>query len=437
MTILLLLGFSSGTPLLLTKDTFKIWMANEKVPVELIGLTSVVGLPYALKFLWSPAMDRYVPPFLGRRRGWLLISQITLIVAIVAMAFGNPDINSRASLIVVGFFALLVAFSSASQDIVADAYRTEALERDEYGIGTGYFVTGYRIGLLVSGTLALILVGVLARAGETRFAFSPEYATHLSWRLVYVLMAATILVGVMTTVYAPEPRVNVRPPQTFGEAVIMPFKEFLGRNAALEILLFISVYKLGTVAATTMAPPFVVELGFSREEIGAIYSGIGIAATILGFLTGGAIIMRVGLRRSLLIFGALQGASLLLFFFLARQGRSRPLLIASIAAVNLCIGMGTAAYTAFLMSLCNKRFTATQYALFTGLMALNLVIIGSLSGFVAKILGAGAKGAPTVSMLGWERYFLVCAACAVPGLLMLLRYKAWRVVGERESREAL
>ncbi|HEV2912296.1 MAG TPA: MFS transporter [Pyrinomonadaceae bacterium] len=435
MTVILLLGFSSGAPLLLTKDTFKVWMATEKVPVELIGLSSVVGLPYAFKFLWSPVMDRYVPPFLGRRRGWLLISQVALIFAISAMAFGSPDINSRPSLIALGLLAMMVAFSSASQDIVADAYRTEALDRDEYGIGTGYFVTGYRVGLLVSGTLAIILVGALARISETRFALSPEDAGRLSWRLVYLLMTTTILVGVIATLYAPEPEIGIRPPQTFGEAVILPFKEFLSRRSAFEILLFIFIYKLGTVAATTMAPAFVVELGFSKEEIGAIYNGTGMAATIVGFLAGGAIILRTGLRRALILTGALQGASLLLFFFLARAGRSPSLLLAVIPSVNLCIGMGTASYTAFLMSLCNKRFTATQYALFTSLMALNLIVIGSLSGFMAKSLGAGAKDSAVVSMSGWERYFLVCAACAVPGLMLLLRYKAWRVGEATASRE--
>jgi MFS transporter, PAT family, beta-lactamase induction signal transducer AmpG len=433
MTIIFLLGFSSGLPLLLTKDTFKVWLASElgSENVHLVGLASLVGIPYAWKFLWSPVMDRYIPPFGGRRRGWILISQSALIIAISAMAFGNPNIASRTSLIVLGFLALLVAFSSASQDIVVDAYRTEILSREEFGAGAGYSIIGYRIGMLVSGSLALILAGQMAYIIGNRFSWNPEYASNLSWRLVYLLMAATMLIGIIATLLAPEPQVDAKPPQTFSEAVILPFTEFLSRKGAFEILLFILIYKLGTTLAIMMAPSFIVALGFTKEEIGTIYGGLGIMASILGYLIGGAIMLRIRLRDALWAFGILQGASIFLLFFLAQVGHNRLMMIISILGLYLFVGMATVAYAAFLMSLCNVRFTATQYALFTSLMALNVIIIGSLSGFLAKSLGVGDN--PLVSKVGWERYFLICVLCTIPALLMLLRYKAWRTTEERKD----
>jgi MFS transporter, PAT family, beta-lactamase induction signal transducer AmpG len=390
MAVVLFMGFSSGIPLGLTGGTLQAWMASENVDLTVIGVFSLVGLPYSLKFFWSPLMDRSVPPFLGRRRGWVLITQICLILAISALAFSNPVTAPGA----LATMAVLVAFFSASQDIVIDAYRTEVLKPEELGAGSGVYIMGYRIAMLVSGALALIL------------------ADHLPWRVVYLIMASVMLIGVITTILAPEPKTDAKPPKTLSEAVARPVIEFFKRRGVFEILIFILIYKLDVVMAMAMTTPFMLQIGFTKTDIGAVTKGFGMVATIIGTLTGGALMTRLGLYRSLWLFGILQGLSGLSFTLLAHLGHHYPMMVTAITVENFCSGMGTAAYSAFLMSLCNKRFTATQYALLSSLMALSRVIAGTPTGYLAKTIG-------------WEHYFLIATFIAIPGLLMLTRYQTW------------
>jgi len=391
----LLLGFSSGIPLALTGTTLQAWMASEGVDLAVIGVFSLVGLPYAVKYLWAPVMDRFVPPFLGRRRGWMLVTQAALALAVGAMAFSEP----KAAPGLLAALSLLVAFFSASQDIVVDAWRTEVLSPEELGPGAGVHILGYRVAMLTSGAIALIL------------------ADRIPWRLVYLLMAGSLAVGIAASLLAPEPEIQGKPPRTLKEAVVDPFIEFFARPGAVLILLFVVFYKLDVVMALALNTPFLLELGFTKTDIGAVTKGLGMAATIVGTLAGGAVVARSGMKASLWIFGVLQSVSTLSFLVLARLGHHYPMMVAAIGIENLCSGMGTAAYAAFLMSLCDKRFTATQYALLTSLMAVTRVVAGAPSGVLAKAYG-------------WETYFLVSALAAIPGLLLLLRYDQWKGAGQ-------
>jgi len=399
MPLMLVLGFASGMPLALTGATLSAWMVAEGVDIKTIGLYSLVGLPYAFKFLWSPLMDRFVPPFLGRRRGWMIVTQLALILTISTMGFFNP-----ASMpLLIAAIALALAFFSASQDIVLDAYRTEYLKPEERGAGVGVWIMGYRIALLVSGAVALIL------------------SDHLSWKMVYFIMGLFMVIGCIATLVAPEPlRTNpaaerIEPPRSLYEAAVAPFVEFFKRPGSLEILLFIILYKLGDIAAAQMTTPYILKyIGFSRTELGTIYKGFGMAATIAGALIGGAIMSRWPLKRSLFVFGVLQGISILTFILLEFTGRQIWALAVVIGIENFCGGMGTSAYTAFLMGLCNKKFTATQYALLSSLMAVGRYVTGAPTGYLAEAVG-------------WVMFFVICTAVALPGLLLLLRYNKWAV----------
>ncbi len=365
-------------------------MASENVDLTVIGVFSLVGLPYTIKYLWSPVMDRFVPPFLGRRRGWMLVTQVALFLVIAAMAYSEPKANPG----MLALLSLLVAFCSASQDIVVDAWRTEVLLPEELGPGAGVHILGYRVAMLTSGAIALIL------------------ADRMPWRVVYLLMAGSLAVGICASLLAPEPSIPGKPPATLKEAVVKPFLEFFGRPGAVGLLLFIVFYKLDVVMATSLTTPFLLEIGFTKTDIGAVTKGFGMISTIAGTLAGGAVVARSGMKASLWIFGILQSVSTLSFLALARLGHHYPMMVAAIGIENLCSGMGTAAYAAFLMSLCDKRFTATQYALLTSLMAVTRVVVGAPTGFMVKTLG-------------WESYFIVCALAALPGLLLLTRYDRW------------
>ena len=397
MLLMLVLGFASGMPLALTSSTLAAWMVTEGVDIKTIGIFSLVGLPYAFKFLWSPLLDRFLPPFLGRRRGWMLITQGALIATIATLGFFSPASQP----LIVAFWAVALAFFSASQDIVLDAYRTEYLAPEERGAGAGIWIMGYRLAILVSGALALIM------------------SDHISWRSVYVIMGLVMLVGVAATFLCPDPeagrplRHDAAPPQSLREAVLQPFVEFFKRPGAVEILLFVILYKLGDVAAAQMTTPYILQhIGFSRTELGTIFKGFGMAATILGGIVGGALMTKWDLRRSLLVFGVLQGVSTISFVLLEFTGRQIWALSTVIGIENICGGMGTAAYTALLMGLCNTRFTATQYALLSSLMAVSRYVTGAPTGFL-------------VVAVGWIWFFVICTALAAPGLLLLIRYRKW------------
>ena len=392
MAVVLLQGFVCGIPLALTFATLQAWMATEKVDLTLIGIFSLVGLPYTVKFLWAPLMDRYVPPFLGRRRGWILVCQVALMISISALAFSQPAQAPG----VVAVLALLVAFCSSSQDIVVDAYRTEILSQEEFGVGSSLYVMGYRIAMLVSGGGALIL------------------SDHMSFRAVYLIMASTMLLGVFTTLIAPEPEVRAAPPKSIHEAFILPLVEYFKRRGAIETLLFLIVYKLDSNLTVAMTTPFMLSIGFSKTDIGAVVKGGGTIATVLGAIVGGGMMVKLGLRRSLWIFGISQAIAGLTYMILAHLGHNYPFMVAAITTENFFSGMGIAAQSALMMSLCDKRFTATQYSLLASFMGLSRYVAGAPSGWLAKTFG-------------WEHYFLICALAGIPGLLMLLRLKAWKM----------
>jgi PAT family beta-lactamase induction signal transducer AmpG len=391
MLVVLFLGFSSGIPLALVGGTLQAWMASVKVDLTLIGVFSLVGLPYTLKFLWAPMMDRYVPPFLGRRRGWIIMSQIALIVSLVGMSFCDP-VQAPA---VLAILALLVAFSSASQDIVIDAYKTELLDKKEFGIGAATANLGYRLAMLFSGAFALIL------------------SDHLPWNLVYLIMAGSIGIGIVTAFFAPEPETSsTKVPKTLKEAVVDPFIDFFKRKKVFDLIAFIVFYKMDVVVAVALMTPFMMELGFTKTDIGAVTKGFGLIATLVGTFAGGVWLSRIGIKRSLWLFGILQGISGICFYLLAKMGHNYPMMVGTIAAENFFSGMGNAAYVAFLMSLCNPKFTATQYALLTSLMALTRTVAGAPTGWLAKTVG-------------WDSYFVISILLMIPGLLLLTRYDAW------------
>lgn len=397
MLIVFLMGFSSGVPLLLIGSTLKAWMTDLKMDLTTIGFFSLVGLPYTLKFLWAPFLDRFTIPGIGRRRGWALTAQVALIASLAALAYADPSGSTG----MVGALALLIAFLSASQDIVLDAYRREILSNEELGLGSSLFVNGYRLAMLFAGAFALYL------------------ADAMPWRSVYLMMAATMLVGIATVLFSPEPRIDLPPPQTMREAVIGPFVDFFHRSGAWIILAFILLYKVGDSMAAEMTMPLYLHLGYTKTEIGVIVKGIGFWATIGGGLFGGMLMLKLGIFRSLWIFGALQVVSTLGFSVLAMVGVNFPVLGAVIGFENLSGGMGTAAYSAYMASLTSKRFTATQYALLSSLMGVPRVIMGAPTGWMAK-------------HMGWPAFFVFCTVIALPGLLLLLRIAPWNGRGTSE-----
>ncbi|MBC8393473.1 MAG: AmpG family muropeptide MFS transporter [Deltaproteobacteria bacterium] len=398
MLVSLLMGFACGLPLLLTITVLQAWMKEEGVDLTVIGLMALVGLPYTLKFLWAPFLDRFTLPFLGRRRGWLLVAQIALIFSIAGLGFTDP----RHSPLQVAFVAFLVTFFSASQDIVVDAYRREDLSDEELGLGSSLYINGYRVGMLLASGGGLIM------------------ADSIPFSMVYMIMAACMLPGVLTTLLTPEPELSFGTPKNLREAVIDPLVEYFSRQGALWILAFILFYKIGDTMAAAMTTPFYLDIGFSKTEIGAVVKLFGFWATIVGSMVGGVLMLHLGINRSLWVFGFLQAISTAGFVILARIGYNVPALSAVIAFENLSGGMGTAAYAAFMASITNKKFTATQYALLTSLMGIPRVIASAPTGFLAK-------------HIGWEGFFVACTLIAIPGMLLLLKFAPWKPKDERKQ----
>lgn len=401
IAVVLLLGFASGLPLALTSGTLQAWMAVEGVDLTTIGIFTLVGLPYTWKFLWSPFMDRFVPPWLGRRRGWILATQVGLMLGIAAMGASSPTHAALA----LAALAVLVAFTSASQDIVFDAYRTDILRERERGVGAAVSVLGYRIAMLVSGAMALIL------------------SDHVGWRFTYWLMAGLMMVGVLATLWGPEPDNEIVPPRSLAEAVWAPLTEFLSRRGAWLLLLLIILYKIGDAFAGSLSTAFLIRgVGFSATEVGTINKGMGLFATIIGVMFGGTLMIRLGLFRSLLLFGILQAVSNLTFMWLAASGKNYAIMVFAVATENLCGGMGTAAFVALLMALCNHRYTATQFALLSALAAVGRVYVGPASGYV-------------VDALGWASFFFITFLAALPGIALLWRLRT-EVGGLERERAA-
>ena len=404
MAALILLGFSSGLPLFLTSKTLQAWMTVEKVDLTAIGLFSLVGVPYSLKFLWSPLLDWFTLPFLGRRRGWLITLQIGLLIAIACMSLQQP----KQALQFLAINAVVIAFLSATQDIAADAYRTDVLDPLEMGAGAAVFVLGYRIALLLTGSLALIL------------------ADRIAWSSVYLLLSVGMGIGIIATLFAPEPK-EISPPDSLRAAVILPFREFIERQGvfhAILTLLFIVLYKLGDSFVNNMSTPFLLQTGFTQTDIGALQGGMGLIATIVGTLAGGAILSKIGLNRSLWVFGALQAVSNLAYLVLAQVGKNYQVLVLTINIENFCAGLGTAAFVAFLMNMCNQRYSATQYALLSSFMAVSRDILVAPAGSLAK-------------STGWPLFFIISIFAAVPGLLLLPLFAPWNPKALAATRPGL
>jgi len=393
-TSLLLLGFASGLPLVLTDSTLKVWVQDAGISIQTIGFLSLVQLPYNLKFLWAPLLDRYVPPFLGRRRGWLILTQVLLVVALGALAFADP----RGRLSLMAALAFGVAFLSASQDIASDAWRTEILPKADQGTGITTHIAAYRIAILVASAGAL---GLADLAG---------------WRVTYLTMAGCMLLGPIGTLLAREPEA-VKLPRTLKAAVMEPFQNFMSRDGAGLALLFIVLYKLGDQLASSLTPNFLRSLGFTKTAIGSVTKGVGLPALIVGGYLGGWLMRRWPLRKSLFIFGLVQILAILALLIPAALGPRIPTLVLAIGLENLGFGMGVAAYMTLIMRLCDLRFTGTQFSLLTSLAALPRTLIAAPAGFAAV-------------SYGWPGYFVLCALAAIPGLLLLALYERW---GPREE----
>lgn len=385
----ILLAFSSGLPLTLSGSTLQAWFTVSGIAITTIGALSLIGQPYVYKFLWAPLLDRYYPRFLGRRRGWIFIFQFGIAATLAAMAFCNPKINP----VLLGGLALLLAFFSASQDVAIDAYRTDLLEPAERGLGATITVFGYRIALLVSGGLALVL------------------ADEIGWRYTYLLMSGLMLIEMVITGRLPNPIVTARPPKTLLKSVIEPFKQFWSQESGGLLLLFILVYKLSDVIALSLSTVFLIRgLGFSLTAVGLLYKSVGLAASLLGSLVGGVAVSGIGLYRCLLVFGILQGLSNLLFALLAIVGKSYGLMVGAIFIESFCGSLSSVAMVVYAMSLCDPRYTATQYALLTAFGAIPLVFIGPLAGWM-------------VQWLGWVNFFISSVFFTIPGLWILLLLK--------------
>lgn len=385
MLIAALMGFASGLPLLLTGSVLQAWLRESRVDLTSIGLFALVGLPYTLKFLWSPLFDRYALPLLGRRRGWLALMQACLAVALFGLSFSHP---APGSLLGVSIAALLVAFFSASQDIVIDAYRRESLSDLELGFGSAMYVNGYRIGMLLAGGGGLML------------------ADLMTFAQTYQLLALVMTSSILITLIAREPPLPEGRPATLAEAVILPFRDYFARNGAWLALAFILFYKLGDTLASAMTTPFYLDLGYSKTEIGAVVKLFGFWATLAGATLGGLWILRIGLGRALWWFGLGQMVSTAGFIVLASVQPTVAALASVVAIENFTGGLGTAAFVGFMGSLTDRRFTATQYALLSSLMGVPRVLASAPTGWFAQ-------------ELGWPGFFLMCVLVAIPGLLLL------------------
>jgi len=393
LLVCIFLGFSSGLPLFILYNLLSAWLKSEGVDLKAIWLFALVGIPYTWKFLWSPAMDRFQLPFLGRRRGWMIATQIAVMLAVMLMGQFNPSTE----IWTVVFLAAIVAFFSASQDIVIDAHRREWLTEEQMGSGTALFVNAYKLSTLVPGSLSLILSDII------------------TWDWVFFITGLFMLPGILTTLLVSEPRMYGPAPKTLREAVVEPFNEFVNRRGwchALFILAFIFLYKLGDSMATALATPFYLELGFTRTEIGLVAKNAGLWASILGGILGAYWMLKTGVNRGLWIFGVFQALATLGFVILAQTGADLWVLTWVIGFEAITVGLGTAAFTAYIALETNPRFTATQFALFTSLSAVPRTFINALTGYIVEVTG-------------WTNFFILCFALAIPGLLLLPKIAPW------------
>ena len=410
MLICIFTGFASGMPLYILISLVPAWLRSEGVGLKEIGFFALIGLPYTWKFFWSPLLDRYrlaIPGFSklgasfsatfgfggGLRRGWMLATQIGLLLSIAALGFLNPNTEIWS----IAWLCLLIAFLSATQDIVLDAYRRQILPDQELGLGNSIHVNAYRIAGLVPGSLSLIL------------------ADSLPWQSVFMITAAFMFIGILMTLSIAEPKADARHPTTLNQAIVDPFKEFFSRQGVQQaclILAFMLLYKLGDSMATALATPFYLDMGFSKTEIGLIAKHAALWPMIVGGILGGILMLKIGINRALWLFGLVQIVSILGFALLARVGEGLWLLGLVISFEYLGVGLGTAAFVAFMARSTHPAFAATQLALFTALTAVPRTVASSFTGII-------------VEGVGWESFFYICTALAIPGMLLLFKVAPW------------
>ncbi|MDD2776397.1 MAG: AmpG family muropeptide MFS transporter [Gallionella sp.] len=399
MMICVLTGFTSGLPLYLLLNLLPAWLRTEHVDLRVIGAMALIQFPYTWKFLWSPFLDRYAVPLLGRRRGWMLLTQVALLVVIAALGGFSP----QRDLSMIVLFATLLAFLSATQDIVLDAYRRELLFEHELGLGNAVHVNAYRIAGLVPGALSLIL------------------ADYLPWDSVFAITALFMIPGMAMTLLITEPPV-LHTPRNLRDAVVEPFREFIQRQGwqgAALILAFLFFYKLGDSLATALATPFYIDMGFSKSQIGLIAKNAGLWPAVIGALLGGIWMIKLGINRALWLFGIVQVLSIFGFYWLATQGHHDVIEPVHLVQLGLAIGLealgvglGTAAFVAYIARTTHPAYTATQFALFTSLAAVPRTFVNATAGWL-------------VELLGWPVFFLFCALLAIPGMLLLLKVAPW------------
>jgi PAT family beta-lactamase induction signal transducer AmpG len=411
MLICIFNGFAAGMPLFFIYHLIPAWLRTEDIDLKTIGLFSLVGIPYTWKFIWAPLMDRYAFPFLGRRRGWMLVSQVLLLVTMASLGMLNP----KQSIWLIAALATVVAFLSASQDIVLDAYRRELLPDKELGLGNSMYVNGYRAAVFIPGGLGLIL------------------GDYFSWPVVFLVIGSFMLIAIVKTLLIKETVRSIKAPATLEEAIVKPFKEFFSRDGGIRqgllILAFLFLYKIGDNMATALSTPFYLDIGFSKTVIGSMVKLVNFWATILRTFLGGALIFKVGINRSLWGFGVVQMISILGFALLAEVGNNITLLGVVIGFEYLGVGLGTAALVAFMSRATNISFTATQFALFSSLIALPRTFANATTGFLIEGINTGDGIYYTLlgqwEGLGYTNFFLFCTLCALPGMVLLKWVAPW------------
>ncbi len=380
---------------MMTGGTLKLWLSREQVDISTIGYFSWVGMAYSLKFLWSPLLDRFSLGKLGRRRSWMIATQVAIAASLAFIGTLNPLEN----LSLMAAIAVLVALFSATQDIAIDAFRREYLSNEELGIGSSMNIYGYRVAMLISGGVGISLVG--------------SDFINLSWGQLYYLIAACMLIGIGTTLWAPEPKISGPMPRTLLEAIVDPFAEFLKRPGAWFILSFVFVFKLGDALSGALLNPFYAEMGFTNTDIGIVAKIFGMSSSLGGLFLGGLIIYHIGIYKSLWAFGILQGLSTAAFALITFTGAQVWALASVVVFEDITSGMGSAAFVAFMAALSNRKYTATQYAILSSIATLGRNFFSGFSGDMVKILG-------------WAPFFYVCGLIAIPGLLMLFKMKKYQ-----------
>ncbi len=385
------LAIPSGLPLGLVIVTLPVWMSDVGVDIRTVGLFLLVQLPWNLKFLWAPLLDRWALGWPGRRRSWILLAQVFVMLGTAAFAVLDP----RQSTLAIAALALFVTFWSATQDIAYDAWTVDVLEPDEQGVANGLRVATYRVAMYLAGAVAIA-------ASQT-----------VPWHLIFVALAAVFVPSMALTVWAPEPAVAPAAPRSLAEAVWGPLAQFFRRPRALEVALFVATFKLADNLAGALVSPFLLQVGFAKVQIGLAQKTIGLLCTILGSIAGGALTTAWGLNRALWVFGVLQGVTAAGYAVVAWAGTNLPVMYGAVAVETLTAGMGTAAFLALLMRLTSRRYAATQFALLSSLMGVSRTLMGPVAGYGA-------------AQLGWLRFFALTPLAAIPGLLLLPRFAPWR-----------